>query len=272
VFEGGLPGAGWNGAPPTRVAGALDPSGSAARFAGGGAEAVATAAADGARLELVAENRRVALARVERSSPTLGAAPPAAATIVFGLDPRTGALVNATNGELDASGDLRAGATSRAAFGSARIHLEFRTPFMPSARGQLRGNSGVYIQDRYEIQVLDSFGNAPAHDECASIYRSRAPSIAMAFPPLQWQTYDIEFTAARFGEDGVRTEPARLRVLHNGVRVHDDVALAGPTGLGEREGREPGPLTLQDHWNPVVFRNVWVVPIDEPASPASDLD
>jgi len=193
-----------------------------------------------------------------RTSPTLGAPPPPGAVVLFGE--RDGALVNATDGEVDARGLLAAGAESRAALGSGRLHLEFQTPFMPKARGQGRGNSGVYLQQRYELQVLDSFGLAGAANECGGVYRVAAPAVNMALPPLQWQTYDVDFEAARFAQDGRRTAPARLSVRHNGVVIHDDLALPGPTGLGEAEGPEPGPLYLQHHRNPVFYRNVWFVP------------
>jgi len=193
------------------------------------------------------------LARIERRSPTLGAAPPPGATRLFGGG------INAFDGNVDARGFLEAGATSRESFGDARIHLEFRTPFMPDSRGQARGNSGVYLQGRYEIQVLDSFGLEGAWNECGGIYKIAAPLVNMALPPLAWQTYDIEFRAARFDADGQRREPARVRVEHNGVLIHDDVALPGPTGRGDAETPSPGPLVLQDHWNPVVYRNIWVL-------------
>jgi hypothetical protein len=162
---------------------------------------------------------------------------------------------------LDPRGLLAAGALTRDRFGSFSLHLECRVPFRPEASGQLRANSGVYLQGRYEIQVLDSFGLGLESNECGAIYEQRAPSVNMSFPPLVWQTYDIDFEAARFDASGVRTAPAVVTVRHNGVVIQDRVALTGPTGRGEPEGPEPGPLLLQDHWNPVVYRNIWLVPL-----------
>jgi len=193
------------------------------------------------------------LDRIERTSPTLGARPPPGAVVLFD------GTTNGFDGTIDERGFLEAGATSRASFGDARIHLEFRTPFMPTSRGQARGNSGVYLQGRYEVQVLDSFGLEGAANQCGGIYEVAAPSVNMALPPLAWQTYDIDFRAARFDDAGARSEPARITVHHNGVLIHDDLALPGPTGQGAEEAPAPRPLTLQDHWNPVVYRNIWLV-------------
>jgi hypothetical protein len=146
-------------------------------------------------------------------------------------------------------------------FGDFKLHVEFAPNDVgPGPTGQARGNSGVYLQNRYEIQVLDSFGSLSELDDCGAIYEQRAPDRNMTFPPLAWQTFDIEFEAARFDASGAKTDPARVTVRHNGVLVHEEVPLAGPTGRGEPEGPSPGPLVLQDHWNPVVFRNVWLLP------------
>jgi hypothetical protein len=196
------------------------------------------------------------LRRVERQSPTLGAQPPPGAKVLFG-GPDLSAFAEA---KLDPRGFLAAGARTRDVFGSFTLHLEFRTPFMPDARGQFRGNSGVYLQNRYEIQVLDSFGLVPESNECGAIYEQRAPDRNMTFPPLAWQTYDIDFQAAGFDASGAKTAPAVVTVRHNGVVIHDHVAVTGPTGRGDPESPAPGPLLLQDHWNPVVYRNVWLVP------------
>jgi hypothetical protein len=155
---------------------------------------------------------------------------------------------------------LKAGATSKSTFRDFSLHLEFRTPLSPDSNGQARGNSGVFLQDRYEIQILDSFGLPTSQDSCASIYGFRAPDINMCLPPMTWQTYDIDFTAARFDAEGQKTAPALVTVRHNGVVIHEGVALGGPTGQGDPEGPAPGPLLFQDHWNPVVYRNIWLVP------------
>jgi hypothetical protein len=130
---------------------------------------------------------------------------------------------------------------------------------MPAGKDQGRGNSGVYLQGRYEVQILDSFGLAGEHNECGGIYSVKAPDVNMCYPPLAWQTYDIDFTAAEFA-DGKKVKDARMTVKHNGVVIHENVAVPKATTaaiLGE--GPEPGPIYLQDHGNPVRFRNVWVV-------------
>jgi hypothetical protein len=112
-------------------------------------------------------------------------------------------------------------------FGDHSLHIEFRTPFMPEARGQARGNSGVYIQGRYELQVLDSFGLEGKNNECGGIYTIAEPIVNMCLPPLVWQTYDIDFTAAEYDGDK-KTKNARVTVKHNGVLIYDDLEL--PTG------------------------------------------
>jgi hypothetical protein len=250
LYEGGLPGAGAAAGPPVTATGRDD-----------GDTLALSGDFDGALREgtlrvRTAAGQDVVLRRVERKSPTLGAKPPPGAAVLF-----DGADLSAfAEAKLDPRGFLAAGARTRDAFGSFTLHLEFRTPFMPEATGQLRGNSGVYLQNRYEIQVLDSFGLSGEADECGAIYEQRAPDRNMAFPPLAWQTYDVEFEAARFDANGVKTAPAVVTLRHNGVVVHERVALTAPTGRGDPESPEPGPLLFQDHWNPVVYRNVWLLP------------
>jgi hypothetical protein len=195
------------------------------------------------------------LKRVERKSPTLGAKPPAGAVVLF-----DGKNTDAwQNGHMDDRKLLQAGTKSKQAFGDCTIHLEFRTPFKPTARGQGRGNSGVYVQDRYECQVLDSFGLKGENNEAGGIYTISKPRVNMCFPPLSWQTYDIDFTAARFDAEGKKTQNARMTVRHNGVVVQDNVEVPKPTGGGQKETAAPGPIQLQGHGNPVFYRNVWVV-------------
>jgi hypothetical protein len=163
-------------------------------------------------------------------------------------------------GRLTEDGLLKAGATSKQTFGDCTLHLEFRTPYMPEARGQARGNSGCYLQGRYEVQVLDSFGLEGKNNECGGIYTVRAPDVNICYPPLAWQTYDIDFTAARYDAAGKKTKDALLTVRHNGEMVQKLVPVPQPTRAALlKEGPEPGPLYLQDHGNPVVYRNVWIV-------------
>ncbi len=143
------------------------------------------------------------------------------------------------------------------------LHLEFMTPDMPEATGQAKGNSGVFLQGRYEIQVLDSYGiEVPGKGDCGAIYNQFATLVNACKPPLQWQTYDVIFRVARVDEEGQVVEQVRLTVLQNGMVIHNNVELLGSTGgnIDDKLG-EPGPLLLQDHGNPVKYRNIWVVPL-----------
>ncbi len=202
------------------------------------------------------ENSTVNLQRTERQSPTLGAKPPAGAVVLF-----DGTNADAwQGGKMDARGFLQCGTKSKRAFGDCTLHVEFRTPFRPGARGQGRGNSGVYVQDRYEVQVLDSFGLKGENNECGGIYTVAKPRVNMCLPPLAWQTYDIEFESAKFDNDGRKTKPAVMTVRHNGVLIHDHVEVPkATTAAGRPEGPERGPIQLQNHGNPVFFKNIWVV-------------
>lgn len=212
--------------------------------------------AGGELIGVAEDGKKHVLKRVVRQSPTLGAKAPEGAVVLF-----DGSSADAwVNGKMDENHLLFCGVKSVQSFGDARLHVEFRTPFMPSARGQGRGNSGVYLQDRYECQVLDSFGLKGENNEAGGIYSVSKPLLNMCFPPLSWQTYDIDFEAARFDESGTKIKNAVLTVRLNGVLVQDHVEVPKSTpASGRKEGPEPGPIQLQNHNNPVFFRNIWIV-------------
>jgi len=203
------------------------------------------------------------LSPMNRYSLTAGAAPPANAIVLF--DGRnTDRLKNA---KVTPDGLLEVGCETKDAYQNFTLHAEFRTPYMPFARGQARGNSGFYLQKRYEVQVLDSFGLELQFNDCASLYRMQAPDLNMSFPPLSWQTYDIDFTAPKFDADGKRTDKGRITVRHNGVIVHNNLELNNKTGGGSVEGPNPLPILFQNHSNPVHFRNLWIVNHDAHPTP-----
>jgi len=201
------------------------------------------------------------LERVERRSPTLGAKPLRNAIVLFdgtGTD-------QFINGRMTEDGLLMEGADFKPMFQDFNLHLEFMLPYMPKARDQGRANSGVYLQSRYEVQILDSFAVEPRNNGCGGLYRFRPPDTNMSLPPLTWQTYDIIFTAPRWASDESKLQNARVTVWHNGVIIHKDVELPNKTGAGKPEGPTLLPIRLQNHGNPVRFRNIWI--IDRGAAP-----
>jgi hypothetical protein len=147
-------------------------------------------------------------------------------------------------------------------FQDFRLHLEFLVPpTSPTLSEQERGNSGIYLQGRYEVQVLDSFGAVLAdQNDAAAVYALKDADSNAARPSGTWQSYDVDFQAARFGPDGSKVANARLSLSWNGTQVHNDIELPGPTPGGQPESPEPGPIQLQDHGNPVRYRNVWLLP------------
>jgi hypothetical protein len=150
-------------------------------------------------------------------------------------------------------------------FGSCQLHVEWKTPSDVVGESQGRGNSGVFLQEIYEVQVLDSYNNRTyRHGQAASIYKQYAPLVNVSRKPGEWQSYDIIYTAPTFGKDTtVYLTPPRITVLHNGVLVQNNVSLRGPTeyiGIPEYFVKPHGPasVVLQDHGNPVAFRNIWI--------------
>lgn len=147
-------------------------------------------------------------------------------------------------------------------FGDCQLHVEFRTPSKVIGEGQGRGNSGLYIQTQYEVQVLDSYVNETYYNgQAGSIYKQSPPLVNASRKPGKWQKYDIIFHAPRFGTDGSVAKPAFVTVIHNGVLVQDNFELKGPTtyaGYPKYQAHGDMPLLLQDHGNPVKYRNVWI--------------
>ena len=262
-LAGGLPGDGWDGRTvrPAR----LDTSGVKRLVAGG------------------------RFRRVERKSATLDAKPPRGAKVLFDSARARESLSNWQNGKVTPDGLLMEGTKTSAQFGSFKLHMEFRLPYKPTRApsAQDRGNSGVYTFNRYETQLLDSFGLhfdhidrddkrsgkwknvfqehlgfKPQSDRtqwCGCFYKFKTPKVNMCYPPLAWQTYDITFTAPKFQGDR-KVANARMTILHNGYKIHDDVEL--PKGTGAGGGRKEVPkerIYFQGHGNPVRFRNIWIV-------------
>ena len=145
--------------------------------------------------------------------------------------------------------------------GSFKLHVEFRVPYMPTAKGQARGNSGVYVQGRYEVQILDSYGLKSQNNDCGAIYEVAAPLVNVCKAPTVWQSYDIEFHSPRC-ENGKKVQGARMTVYQNGVKIQDNVTINVDNtraGMGG-DPCKPGPIMLQYHGNPVQFRNIWLLP------------
>lgn len=152
---------------------------------------------------------------------------------------------------------------SREKFGSVQLHIEWRSPSEVVGEGQGRGNSGVFLMGMYEVQVLDSYNNRTySNGQAGSLYKQHIPLANATRPPGEWQTYDIIFTAPTFDDSGMIESAAYVTVIHNGVLIQNNVELAGPTvyiGEPSYEAHDSAlPITLQDHGNPVSFRNIWV--------------
>jgi hypothetical protein len=257
LLQDGLPGLGWTREKARRILKGVR-EGNKVTFAS--ADRKISASILGGSFLLQGEGGTDAtLPRIERVSPTLGAKPPQHALVLFD----GGSTEQWENGKSENGFLLATGCTSRKSFGDYTFHLEFRTPYMPSARGQGRGNSGVYHGGRWETQILDSFGLEGRDNECGGIYSISEPRLNMCLPPLRWQTYDVALTAARFDSQGHRIAWPRITVRLNGVIVHDDLELpkdfTTSAPIQQPLSTPEGPVYLQNHTNPVVFRNIWIV-------------
>ncbi len=257
ILPGGLPGAGWDGKTRQEMNGQT--TGAETVFSG---EAGKVAISAGVLTFTGADGKAVTLKKTQRVSPTMGAKPPAGAVVLF-----DGTNVDAWDGKgkIETVGGeklLASGPETKAKFTSYQLHLEFRTPFKPSVKGQDRGNSGVYIHHTYEFQVLDSFALVPENNFAGSLYTMVPPLVNACFPPLTWQTYDIDFSGPQFDAEGKKAKNARATVKLNGITVQDDLEIPHGTGANKKRPELPegGPLWLQDHANPVFFRNVWLMP------------
>ena len=251
VYVGGLPGDGWKrGDKRVKLKGETD--GETTKFSGEGHNGEIT---DGV-FRIVAGDRLITAKKVERKSPTLGKKPLEGATILFDGSSADGW----EGGKIVEEELLNNGTRTKKKFANFTLHLEFRTPFMPESRGQGRGNSGMYLLDQYECQILDSFGLEGKNNECGGIYSISEPNVNACFPPLSWQTYDVEFTAAKFDADGKKTADALATIRHNGIVIHDRLKLSHSTPGGRQKNEvPPGALYLQNHGNPVHFRNIWII-------------
>ena len=272
LLKGGLPGQGWNGQAGRILTGTLN--GAAATFIQNGFNLSIAAAGDSMR-GTNDSGQRLGLAKVHRQSPTLNQAPPTGATVLF--DGTSLAAWTNASARLDSNRFLipqgsfsTGGAVTTQSFGDFTLHLEFQLPFEPDASGQGRANSGVSIQNRYEVQILDSFGESFADlattdsieptRQCGGVWEQSAALINMTFPPLTWQTYDIDFTAARWDSLGHKVQNARLTMRHNGVFIHSDRNIPGSTLQGAAESSANGPNRLQYHGHDIPFKNIWIVP------------
>ena len=252
-YRGGLPGAGGSKSEIPDVEGQT--AGGRVVFTGDNATATL---ADGV-LTIVNQNGEELgkLKKVHRKSPTLGKKAPKDAIVLFdGTNPD-----HFEKGRMTDDGLLMVGVMSKQTFHSHQVHIEFRLPYQPQDRGQARGNSGIYLQGRYEVQMLDSFGLVGDNHECGGLVDNKDTDLNMCLPPLSWQTYDILFTAAKYDDAGKVLESPRITVRHNGVVIHNDVKLKPQSTRAAliSAGKQPGPVYLQDHSNPVVYRNIWVV-------------
>ncbi|MCX7008885.1 MAG: DUF1080 domain-containing protein [Kiritimatiellaeota bacterium] len=262
-FAGGLPGAGWDGKTITQKAPSTDNSTPTDSKLDGDKvviDQVYKGTCDGQVITGQTDTgAKFELKRVTRHSSTEGAVAPAGALVLFdgsNLDEwQKGAKMTADKWITSAGG-----ATTVRKFQDFSCHIEFMISYMPETQSiYQRPNSGVYLQQRYEIQVLDSFGIVERQHDCGVLYAQVTPTINMCYPPLTWQTYEMDFTAARYDAAGKKTKNARCTVKFNGVTIIDDVEIQHSTPGGAKETPEPASIYLQAHGHPVFYRNIWLV-------------
>jgi hypothetical protein len=156
------------------------------------------------------------------------------------------------------SGDIK----TKQTFGDIQLHIEWRTPAKVEGEGQGRGNSGIFLDEKYELQVLDSYNNRTySNGQAGSIYKQTMPMVNASKPPGEWQTYDVVYLAPKFNENGTLKTPGRITVFHNGVLIHHNTEIKGTTeyiGKPKIIAHDKGSVRLQDHGNPTSFRNIWV--------------
>jgi hypothetical protein len=280
LYPGGLPGDGWDGKQKILMDGKRDGDraiftpttgnrkylaqkpeefSATSKFPPVGQQDCTATIAGGVMSGQMADDKSFDLKKIVRKSPSLGQKPPEGAVVLFdgtNTDAFNRGRLDKENGILNTDGN---DITTKQKFMNYTVHCEFMLPYRPDARGQGRGNSGFYMVNLYEVQILDSFGLDGKNNECGGVYTLIAPKVNTCLPPLQWQTYDIDFTSA-VAQDGKKVKNARITVKLNGVVIIDDTEIAGKTGgaRNEPEGT-PGPLLLQGHGNPLQFRNIWLV-------------
>ncbi|MDR0703803.1 MAG: DUF1080 domain-containing protein [Planctomycetaceae bacterium] len=259
VFPGGFPGDGWNRGD-ERILGkaVLNDSGDLIATLNEIPDPL-TVKIDKTKaiLSTVFEDQTYSFNRIQRQSPTQGQSAPEGAVVLF-ADGKASELFERAAVNKEAKTLWAEARTKPFEKRPYLLHIEFMLSYMPFAKGQGRSNSGVYIDERYECQILDSFGLDGKNNECGGFYQQAEPKVNMCFPPLQWQTYDIDYTPAVFGADGKKTVNAIITVKHNGIVIHDAVKLAKETPGCKKEGVEANGLYLQGHGNKVQFRNIWL--------------
>lgn len=228
------------------------------------------------------ESREFVLKKIFRKSPTTGLKAPEDAIVLFdgsGFDEwmhpgRPGELpvyniigntmeinpgMERINGKRQKNDLL-----TKHSFSSIRLHMEFCLPYQPSQRNQGRGNSGIFLQDFYEVQILDSYGSEGAWNDCGALYKLAPPKVNASYPPGQWQTYDISYESPVYDASGKKLSNGFITVVHNGVTIHNHTELTHPTANSQLQRKmdhallSPAPLRIQDHSNPVKFRNIWL--------------